>query len=170
VNPAGVWSLPTLVKAGKGLIDPCPLWDDDGQVYLIHAWARSRAGFANVLTLNRLSPDGLKSVDEGKVIIDGDRIAGYRTLEGPKFYKRGEYYWVFAPAGGVKQGWQSVFRSRTIDGPYEDRIVLEQGKSDINGPHQGAWVTTPTGEDWFIHFQDINGYGRVVLLQPMRVL
>lgn len=168
VNPAGVWSLPTLVKAGKGLIDPCPLWDDDGQVYLIHAWARSRAGFANVLTLNRLSPDGLKSVDEGKVIIDGDRIAGYRTLEGPKFYKRGEYYWVFAPAGGVKQGWQSVFRSRTIDGPYEDRIVLEQGKSDINGPHQGAWVTTPAGEDWFIHFQDINAYGRVVHLQPMK--
>ena len=48
--------------------------------------------------------------------------------------------------------------------------MLEQGKSDINGPHQGAWVTTPTGEDWFIHFQDINAYGRVVLLQPMRVL
>jgi beta-xylosidase/pectate lyase len=166
-NPAGRWSEPVLVKAGKGLIDPCPLWDDDGQVYLVHAWARSRAGIANVLTLNRLTPDGLKAADDGTIVINGDKIPGYRTLEGPKFYKKDGYYWIFAPAGGVKPGWQSVFRSRTIDGPYEDRIVLEQGKTDINGPHQGGWVTTAAGEDWFIHFQDVNAYGRVVHLQPM---
>jgi beta-xylosidase/pectate lyase len=166
-NPAGKWTTPVLVKAGKGLIDPCPLWDDDGSVYLVHAWARSRAGFANVLTLNRLTPDGLEAADDGKILVNGDRIPGYRTLEGPKLYKRDGTYWIFAPAGGVKQGWQSVFRSRAIDGPYEDRIVLEQGKTDINGPHQGGWVTTAAGEDWFVHFQDREAYGRVVHLQPM---
>ena len=107
-------------------------------------------------------------LDAGKVIIDGDRIPGYRTLEGPKFYKRNGEYWIFAPAGGVKPGWQSVFRSKTVDGPYEDRIVLEQGSTDINGPHQGAWVDTPSGEDWFFHFQDLDAYGRVVHLQPMK--
>jgi len=167
-NPAGPWSAPVLVKGGRGLIDPCPLWDDDGKVYLVHAWARSRAGFANVLTLNRLSEDGTRIIDAGKVIIDGDKIAGYRTLEGPKFYKRDGEYWIFAPAGGVKPGWQSVFRSKNVDGPYEDRIVLEQGATNINGPHQGAWVDTPSGEDWFFHFQDLDAYGRVVHLQPMR--
>ena len=125
-NPAGPWSTPVLVKGGKGLIDPCPLWDDPGRVYMVHAWARSRAGFANVLTLNRLSADGLHTVDEGKGIIDGDKIPGYRTLEGPKFYKRKGEYWIFAPAGGVKTGWQSVFRSKAVDGPYESRVVLEQ--------------------------------------------
>ncbi len=166
-DPAGPWSAPVLVKGGRGLIDPCPLWDDDGQLYLVHAWARSRAGFANVLTLNRLSADGLRIVDAGTVIIDGDKIPNYRTLEGPKFYKRNGEYWIFAPAGGVKPGWQSVFRSKNVDGPYEDRIVLEQGSTDINGPHQGAWVDTPSGEDWFFHFQDLDAYGRVVHLQPM---
>jgi beta-xylosidase len=166
-DPAGAWNTPTLVKAGKGLIDPSPLWDDDGQVYLVHAWARSRAGFANILTLNRLSADGLRAVDAGKTIINGDRLQGYSTLEGPKFYKRDGYYWIFAPAGGVKTGWQSAFRSRSVDGPYEDRIVLHQGRSDINGPHQGAWVQTPGGEHWFFHFQDMDAYGRVVHLQPM---
>jgi beta-xylosidase len=167
-DPAGPWSTPVLVKGGKGLIDPCPLWGDHGRVYMVHAWARSRAGFANVLTLNRLSADGLHTVDEGKVIIDGDKIPGYRTLEGPKFYTRKGEYWIFAPAGGVKSGWQSVFRSKTLDGPYESRIVLERGSTDINGPHQGAWVDTPAGEDWFFHFQDLDAYGRVVHLQPMK--
>ena len=121
-----------------------------------------------MITLNRLGPDGLKVADEGRVIIDGDKLPGYRTLEGPKLYKREGVYWVFAPAGGVKPGWQSVFRSRAIGGPYEARIVLDQGGTDINGPHQGAWITTPAGEDWFIHFQDVDAYGRVVHLQPMR--
>ena len=167
-NPAGPWSTPVLVRGGKGLIDPCPLWDGNGRVYMVHAWARSRAGFANVLTLNRLSADGLYAEDEGTVIIDGDKIPGYRTLEGPKFYKRKGEYWFFAPAGGVKSGWQSVFRSKAVDGPYESRIVFEQGSTDINGPHQGAWVDTPAGEDWFFHFQDLDAYGRVVHLQPMK--
>jgi beta-xylosidase len=45
---------------------------------------------------------------------------------------------------------------------------LAQGKTRINGPHQGAWVDTPIGESWFIHFQDRRAYGRIVHLQPMK--
>jgi beta-xylosidase len=166
---AGPWSAPRLLLAGKGLIDPTPLWDDDGQAYLLHAWAKSRAGFNNVLTLRRMKPDASGMLDDaGRVVIDANKLPGYTTLEGPKFYKRDGYYYVFAPAGGVEQGWQSVFRSRSIDGPYEVRIVLAQGASAVNGPHQGAWVQTPQGEDWFFHFQDKRAYGRVVHLQPMR--
>ena len=166
-NPAGEWTSPQLVKAGKGLIDPCPFWDDDGQLYLVHGWARSRAGIANLLTLHKLSPDGTKVLDAGEVIIDGNKIPDWTTLEGPKFYKRHSYYYVFAPSGGVTSGYQAVFRAKNIYGPYERRIVLEQGKTIINGPHQGAWVDTPKGEDWFLHFQDRGAYGRVVHLEPM---
>jgi len=166
-DPRGEWSAPVLVKAGKGLIDPCPFWDDDGRVYLVHAFARSRAGFANVLHMDRLSGDGTRVEEAGRIIIDGDKLPGYTTLEGPKLYKRDGWYYVFAPAGGVKTGWQSVFRSRRIAGPYEDRIVLAQGSTDINGPHQGALVDTPTGEWWFLHFQDADAYGRIVHLQPV---
>lgn len=68
----------------------------------------------------------------------------------------------------MKPGWQSVFRSKDIRGPYEDRIVLAQGNSPVNGPHQGALVDTPTGESWFMHFQDKDAYGRIVHLQPVR--
>lgn len=165
-DPRGPWSAPVLVKAGKGLIDPCPLWDDDGRVWLVHAWARSRAGFANRLTLVELNADGTKPLDEGRTIVDGDAI-GVTTLEGPKFYKRNGEYWIFAPAGGVRNGYQMAFRSAKVDGPYAHRVVLEQGSTDINGPHQGAWVETPKGEHWFFHFQDMDAYGRVVHLQPL---
>ena len=166
-DPAGEWSPPMLVKAGKGLIDPCPFWDDDGQMYLIHAWARSRSGISNLLTLHKLSPDGTKVIDAGTTIIDGAKIPGWRTIEGPKLYRRHGYYYVFAPAGGVSEGYQAVFRAKNIYGPYEPRIVLAQGSTAINGPHQGAWVDTSTGEDWFLHFQQLRPTGRVVHLQPM---
>ncbi|WP_342116569.1 family 43 glycosylhydrolase [Pseudoduganella sp. OTU4001] len=168
-NFAGPWSKPRLLMAGKGLIDPTPLWDDDGKAWLLHGWAKSRAGFNNVLSLRPMAPDGSRMLDDvSRVVIDGNTLPGYKTLEGPKFYKHNGWYYVFAPAGGVETGWQSVFRSRHIDGPYEARIVMEQGASSINGPHQGAWVRAADGSDWFYHFQDKRAFGRVVHLQPMR--
>ena len=72
------------------------------------------------------------------------------------------------PAGGVKTGWQVVQRSKNIYGPYELKVTLAQGKTAVNGPHQGAWVETPEGDNWFIHFQDVGAAGRIVHLQPVR--
>ncbi len=164
-NPAGVWSEPVLIKAGKGWIDPCPLWDDDGNAYLVSAFAGSRAGIKTVLIVSKMSADGTKLLDDGVLVFDGHE--NHPTVEGPKFYKRNGFYYIFAPAGGVPTGWQLVLRSKNIYGPYDEKIVLAQGNTNINGPHQGAWVTTQTGEDWFLHFQDKGAYGRVVHLQPM---
>jgi beta-xylosidase len=164
-NAAGPWSDPVMIKAGKGLIDPCPLWDEDGKVYLIHAWAGSRAGIKSILTLNKMNAAGTAVTDEGVLIFDGHDA--HPTLEGPKLYKRNGYYYVFAPAGGVSTGWQLVLRSKNIYGPYEEKIVMDQGKSAVNGPHQGAWIEQPDGTHWFMHFQDKGAYGRVVHLQPM---
>jgi beta-xylosidase len=165
----GPWSEPHLLLPGKGIIDPAPLWDDDGKAYVLHGWARSRAGINNRLTLRSMAPDGSRLLDEaGVTIIDGNELPGYRTLEGPKLYKENGWYYVFAPAGGVEEGWQAVFRSRSIRGPYEVRTVMDQGTTPINGPHQGAWVRAQDGKDWFLHFQDKGAYGRVVHLQPMR--
>jgi len=165
-DPFGDWSEPLLVKAARGWIDPCPFWDEDGRAYLVHAFARSRSGIKHRLDLCAMAPDGTRLLDEGRTIFeDPDR---HPTMEGPKMYKRGGWYYVFAPAGGVKPGWQVVLRSRAPYGPYEDRIVLRQGGSEVNGPHQGGWVELPSGESWLLHFQDKGAYGRVVHLQPMR--
>jgi len=165
-DPAGKWSEPVLVEPGKGLIDPCPLWDEDGKVYLAYAFAGSRAGIKSVIAMKELNASGEKAITSGTMVYDGHELDP--TIEGPKLYKRNGYYYIFAPAGGVGTGWQLVLRSKNIYGPYERKVVMDQGKTTVNGPHQGAWVDTPSGEDWFLHFQDKDAYGRVVHLQPMR--
>ncbi|MYN05888.1 family 43 glycosylhydrolase [Massilia sp. FT127W] len=176
-DPKGPWTAPVMVDSTKGAIDPAPFWDDDGQAWLVHGYAASRAGFANVITLKKMKTDGTQTLDAGVRIIEGDKLPKamtsqgpmpWFTTEGPKLYKRGGYYYVFAPSGSVKGGWQGVFRAKRIDGPYEARNVMDQGDTAINGPHQGAWVDTPSGEDWFLHFSDTDSYGRRVFLQPMR--
>lgn len=165
-DPAGEWTPIHLVEEGKGLIDPCPFWDEDGQAYLVHAFARSRAGIKHLLQMCRMSPDGTRLLDEGMIVFDGTER--HPTTEGPKLYRRGRYYYIFAPAGGVATGWQLILRSQSIYGPYEEKVVLHQGDSSVNGPHQGGWVELLSGESWFLHFQDKDAYGRIVHLQPVR--
>ena len=164
-NPAGPWEEPVCVIPGKGMIDTCPLWDDDGRCYLVNGWANSRAGFNSVLSVRELSADGTHQIGNPVIVFDG----GNRdyTAEGPKFYKRDGWYWIMCPAGGVETGWQLAMRSKSPYGPYESKTVLKQGKTTVNGPHQGGWVHTSQGEDWFMHFQDKGPYGRVVHLQPV---
>ena len=165
-DPKGLWSEPILIKSGKGLIDPTPLWDNDGKTYLFYAFAGSRAGIKSILAACTMNNEGTKANNDDVLIIDGHQEEP--TIEGPKIYKKNDYYYIFAPAGGVSTGWQTVLRSKNIFGPYEKKKVLHQGKTNINGPHQGAWVNTKTGEDWFIHFQDKGSFGRILHLQPMK--
>ena len=164
-DPASEWSEPVCVVAGNGMIDPCPLWDSDGRCYLVNGWAASRAGLNSVLTVSELSADGTKVIGQPRIVFDGGQVN--HTTEGPKFYKRDGYYWIMCPAGGVAMGWQLAMRSKSPYGPYEWKRVMWQGKTAINGPHQGAWVHTVQGEDWFLHFNDKGAYGRVVYLQPV---
>ena len=164
-DPRGKWDDPVWVVKAKGYIDPCPLWDEDGKAYLSHGCAGSRAGHKSVLFVAPMSPDGTRLLGASRIVYDGHETQP--TSEGTKFYKYNGDYYIFSPAGGVPTGWQVVLRSKSPWGPYEERVVMAQGASETNGPHQGAWIDTPSGEHWFMHFQDKDAYGRVVHLQPM---
>jgi len=166
-DPAGTWEPVVWVMKGKGLIDCCPLWDEDGKAYISHGCAGSRAGTKSVLFVAPMSPDGTKVIGPSRIVYDGHE--DQPTIEGTKFYKRNGYYYIMSPAGGVKYGWQVELRSKSPYGPYEEYVGLAQGNNKrVNGPHQGAWVDTQNGEDWFLHFQDKHAYGRVVHLQPAK--
>jgi beta-xylosidase len=165
-HPAAAWEEPWLLQAGKGLIDPCPLWDDDGSAYLVHAYAGSRAGIKHRLRVCPMAPDARQLLGEGQIVFhEPDQ---HPTLEGPKFYKRNGWYYLLAPAGGVENGWQVALRSKKIYGPYEDKIVLAQGGTPVNGPHQGALLDSADGKWWFLHFQDAGLHGRITHLQPVQ--
>lgn len=161
----GEWSAPHCVQPAKGWIDPCPFWDDNGEAWLVHAFAHSRSGIKHQLQLFAMLPDGTSLLGEGRIIYDGS--VDQPTLEGPKVYKRGEWYYIFAPAGSVETGWETVLRAKSMTGPWHAKNVLFQGNTPVNGPHQGGWVELDDGECWFVHFQDAHLYGRVVHLQPM---
>ena len=156
-NPAGPWAPLHLVKRVAKWEDPCPFWDEDGQAYI----GRSQHG-AGPIIVHRMSADGKTLLDEGKTVYEGP------IAEGTKFMKRNGWYYLIIPEGGVGTGWQTVLRARNIYGPYERRIVLEQGSTGVNGPHQGALVDAPDGSWWFYHFQETPVLGRVVHLQPAR--
>lgn len=164
-DPWGAWSEPHCLQVAKGWIDPCPFWDDNGEAWLVHAFAHSRSGIKHKLQLFSMSPDGKQLQGEGRIIYDGS--CDQPTLEGPKVYKRGGWYYIFAPAGGVETGWETVLRAKSMQGPWEAKNVLFQGNTPVNGPHQGGWVELDDGECWFVHFQDAHLYGRIVHLQPM---
>lgn len=164
-DPFGEWDPLMCIKEVRGWIDTCPFWDDDGKAYLVNAFANSRIGFKSLLAISRMKPDGTALLDEFRIVIDGN--INHPTIEGPKMYKRNGYYYISAPAGGVSTGYQLILRSKYIYGPYEERIVLHQGDSLVNGPHQGGWVELKSGETWFMHFQDADAYGRIIHLQPV---
>lgn len=154
--PEGPWTPLHCVKEVWHWEDPCPFWDEDGQAYLGHSvWG------AGPIIIHRMSPDGKRLLDEGVEVYRGP------VAEGTKIHKWNGYYYLSIPEGGVGGGVQVMLRSNSLYGPYEKRMVLEQGSTDINGPHQGAIVDTPEGEWWFLHFQDTPVLGRVVHLQPM---
>lgn len=156
-TPAGPWEPLHMVKGISKWEDPCPFWDDDGQGYLVRS--RHRAG---PIIIHRMSADGREFLDEGTTVYEGP------VAEGPKMFKKDGWYYISIPEGGVGEGWQTILRSKDIYGPYESRRVLEQGSTDINGPHQGSLVETPEGDWWFAHFQQAGARGRVMHLQPVR--
>lgn len=156
-DPRGEWTPLLNVKNVGGWEDPCPFWDDDGQAYI----GRSQLG-AGPIILHKMSPDGTKLLDDGVTVYEGP------VAEGTKIHKMNGYYYMSIPEGGVSTGWQTVLRAKNIYGPYDRKIVLEQGRTSVNGPHQGSFVDTPEGEWWFYHFQSTDPQGRVVHLQPAR--
>ena len=158
-TPQGPWSAPTQVLKGPGYEDPCPFWDDDGTAWLIHG----KVG-AGPLILHHMTPDGTRVLDDGIVVAEDK--TNLPVLEGPKLYKRNGWFYIFAPIGGVGTGPQAVGRARAITGPYEWRHILEPGNG-LDGPHQGGYVETPSGQGWFIHFNATGAFGRIDYLEPV---
>lgn len=166
-DPFGEWSELRPLIQGSGYEDPCPIWTEDGRCYVVMGFIKNKIGFNSELGVCEVTPDLTKVIEDYKIVYDGHD--GQPIIEGPKFHYINGYYYIMAPAGSVKTGWQTCLRSKNIYGPYEVKIVLIQNDSLTNGPHQGALIDLDDeGKNWaFIHFQDKRPYGRIVHLEPV---
>lgn len=133
------------------------LVDDDDTMYV--AWG---AGTINVA---QLSPDGFSEVKREAVFETPESVGG--PLEGSRFYKIGEYYYIFVTqhANG-----EYVLRSTDPFGPYEYRpfaVRLPFAGSGAGGaPHQGGIVQTHAGDWYYIAFNDSFPGGRLPVMAP----
>ena len=162
----GPWSESDCLIEGKGYEDPCPIWVGD-KAYLVFSFVKSRIGFNSLLAVIEVDSELKHTIGEYKIVYDGHN--DNPTIEGPKFYYINDYFYILAPSGSVKSGWQVALRSKNIYGSYESKIILYQGDTLINGPHQGGLVSIDDSNTKysFIHFQDKRAYGRICHLQPV---
>ncbi len=164
-NPRGVWSpLRPLIEA-VGIKDACPIWVGDG-CYIVFAFGKDSDGLDSQLAVCAANEELTAVSGKFTVIYDGRNMSP--EIENVKIYRRGKYFHILAGAGGKKSGWQVALRSPDVYGPYESRIILTQGETEINGPRSGALIDLDDGgEKWaFIHNQDKGAYGKVLHLQP----
>lgn len=155
-NPEGPWSPVRKIHEtiGGDHEDPCPYWDDDGKGYLL------LVGNPGPLTIYPLNPsfDGI----EGK----GVTLISDILPKGPQMLKRGGYYYILVARTGPHKA-QFAYRSKSLLGPYEGRLLFEGKKQGMQAA-QGSMVQVK-GDDWaFVHHEyDMDSvYGRRVYLQP----
>jgi beta-xylosidase len=152
-NPEGEWEIKRL---GRGFHDCGFFFDDNGKIYVAHGYGK--------ISVTELNSDFVP-ISKDSLVFTGDLRAG---IEGSHIYKLNGYYYIYCTYGGA-DGFQVALRSKSIWGPYEEKIVLkETDRKNVNfGIHQGALIQTQTGEWWTMLFIDIGPLGRVPSLQPV---
>lgn len=172
-SPEGPWSEPVFTGI-SGTIDPGHVVGEDGERYLFTAGIR-RA---------RLSADGLTAVTDLEPAYDGWRypdewITEAYALEGPKFFRRGEWFYLVSAIGGTGGPATGhmviVARSRSVLGPWQnspynpvartestDEAWWSRGHATILEAADGSWWMLSHGYE-----KDFRTLGRQALLEPI---
>ena len=108
---------------------------------MAHAYAKSRCASSTASMSAAWPQNASRLLDDGVEVFNNELM--HPTMEGPKFYKRNGWYYIFAPAGGVGTGWQVALRSRSPLGPYEQKIVLHQAMPAPTAPIRARGSTRP---------------------------
>ncbi|WP_342804418.1 glycoside hydrolase 43 family protein [Alteromonas sp. M12] len=186
-NIEGPWSEPIMMLPKADVLDdPAVFWDEDTrEAYIIVNSGTKQKGANNKIEGNenriyRMSWDGTKILDEGKLVYTG------LGAEAAKIYKKDGYWYIFmaqwtmgdtSTKPGVKNPKndrkQLVLRSKeSIYGPYEVRTVLEKGSEfGDRSASQGGLMQAPDGSWWYMHQliqnDDIPFQGRPQCLEPV---
>ncbi|TSB47860.1 glycoside hydrolase family 43 protein [Alkalicoccobacillus porphyridii] len=148
-----------------GLRHDPSLFFDEEHTYVIHGNGR--------IMITELTADAtaLKPNGINQLLLETEKEGMGLRAEGCHAYKMNGYYYLFFiewPSVGNKRRREVCYRSESLFGPYESRIVLDDDMNFYNnGVAQGGIVDTPEREWYAVLFQDRGAVGRVPILVPM---
>lgn len=169
----GEWSEPVFLKEAAG-IDPGHVTDENGNRFLV----------MSDNYIYPLSEDGLKITGSGVKICEEWKIPDEMDVEGscpegPKFFKRNDYYYLTIAQGGTvgpatSHGTVS-YRSKNLMGPYEmspyTPVIHTNSKKEKWWSKGHSTVFQGKDGNWYMVYHAIeNGAryaGRICLLMPV---
>lgn len=171
---SGQWSEPIHLAGMEGPIDPGHVIGEDGRRYL----------FTSGIRRIRLTDDGLAVDGQLEYVYDGwrypeDWITEAFALEGPKMFRRGDFFYLVSAVGGtsgpVTGHMVIVARSRSVHGPWENHpnnpIIRTQHKSEAWWSRGHATIFEGPAGQWYSIYHGYEnahrGLGRQTLLEPI---
>jgi alpha-N-arabinofuranosidase len=164
-DPAGPWSDPKFLPDVPG-IDPSLFFDSNGKTYIVHNGGapdnKPQYDGHRAIWLYEFDPVNLEVISEKKLLVDGGTDITKKPIwiEGPHIYKRNDYYYLIAAEGGTGYNHSEVvFRSRTVDGPYEPwkgNPILTQKHLDpgrinpVTNTGHADFIQTQNNEWWAV--------------------
>ncbi len=169
-DPAGEWSEPVIIKGAES-IDPTLFFDRDKTYYLGNRrpypdqWEREDRH----IWLQELDLEKGELIGPRWTLREDGAIHNAVAPEGPHLYKIGGWYYLMIAEGGTDHNHSvTVFRSRSVSGPYEvnprnpvmthrnlrrDYPINSTGHADLIQLHNGEWwavllASRPDGGDY----------------------
>lgn len=158
-SPAGPWSDPYTVTDTIWGIDPALFFDDDGKAYWLMnhpAVGFSHPGASSIM-LQEMDLKTMKLVGKPSFIGRGAMLDS-KYPEGPKLFKKDDYYYLLVAEGGTGQYHAvTISRSKNIVGPYENyegNPILTHRSLAYTHPYinigHADMVETSKGEWWMV--------------------
>ena len=145
----------------RSAIDPCPVVDADGNLWLSYG-----SGYANGTSATGPTIFVVRLDNKTGLLLDPDKPTLYPLvpghIEASYIYLHDGYYYVFWNSGGCCKGAQSTYeihvaRSKSITGPYVNKSGKTGGESflkshdGIHGPGQIGILDLPNNKEIFTY-------------------
>ncbi|MEO5706179.1 MAG: glycoside hydrolase family 43 protein [Alteraurantiacibacter sp.] len=168
-RPEGPWSDPMWLPFGG--IDPSLFFDGDGRTWIVYNDAppgEPQYDGHRALWLQQFDPEARRLVGERTLLVDGGVDFSTQPVwaEGPHIYKVDGWYYLMAAEGGTAdQHSQTIYRSRSVTGPYVPgpvNPILTQRGLDPERPDR----VEATGHADLVQLEDGSWWGVFLANRP----